>query len=153
MRAHVPRDSNKTVLLRAGTHRPREPHKAIQLTRADSSLRIASYPGESAELSGAVPLTRCDWRLVRNTSDGRGVWAADLSDQAASFGHRVPGLRVNGSRAIRARYPNADPELGFGSQLQALAWLPPLVAPRARTTYKSAQSQREGAYPAGQFNC
>lgn len=35
------------------------------------------------------------------------------------------GLRVNGVRAIRARYPNANPEVdGFASSLRAKQWLP-----------------------------
>ena len=37
----------------------------------------------------------------------------------------VKGLRVNGKRAIRARYPNADPEFGFQSELKANGYLPP----------------------------
>jgi len=36
----------------------------------------------------------------------------------------IKGLRINGRRAIRARYPNADPEKGFGSSLKAKDYLP-----------------------------
>lgn len=52
------------------------------------------------------------------------VYVADLSSMGLSD---VPGLRVNGRRAIRARYPNADPELGFGSNLHADSWLKPTL--------------------------
>ena len=50
------------------------------------------------------------------------IYVADLASIAA-----VPGLRLNGHRAIRARYPNADPELGFGSEMKAAAWNAPVI--------------------------
>lgn len=62
------------------------------------------------------------------------VYVADLSSlvaKAASVGSgaapmEITGLRVNGGRAIRARYPNANPETqGFGSTLQAASWKAP----------------------------
>ena len=39
----------------------------------------------------------------------------------------APGLRVNGMRAIRARYQNANPEMGFGSELKT-SWGSPMVS-------------------------
>lgn len=50
------------------------------------------------------------------------IYVADLSGIVS-----VPGLRINGKRAIRARYPNADPETGFGSNLEAKKWSPPNI--------------------------
>lgn len=50
------------------------------------------------------------------------IYVANLPDISS-----IPGLRVNGMRAIRARYPNADPEIGFGSTLQAKSWTPPNI--------------------------
>lgn len=53
----------------------------------------------------------------------RNVYRADLSAAGISS---VPGLRINGKRQIRARYPNAIPWLdGFGSTLNAKSWSPP----------------------------
>ena len=54
-------------------------------------------------------------------------WLAPLA--AAAVPRGVPGLRLNGSRLIRARFPNGDPELGFNSNLVPTAWLPPLPVP------------------------
>ncbi|XP_065179510.1 uncharacterized protein LOC135809986 [Sycon ciliatum] len=45
---------------------------------------------------------------------GPNVYVADLSGLGIAS---IKGLRVNGSRAIRARFPNANPEEGFGSTL------------------------------------
>ena len=53
---------------------------------------------------------------------------ADLSPWIPA-GAPVAGLRENGNRMIRARYPNANPELGFGSTLTAAGWLPPTLPP------------------------
>ena len=46
---------------------------------------------------------------------GPNIYMADISSQGVTM---VKGLRVNSSRAIRARYPNANPEHGFGSTLK-----------------------------------
>lgn len=52
----------------------------------------------------------------------RNVYVANL----ASFGFSsVHGLRADGLRMIRARYPNANPEFGFGSDLNANSWIGP----------------------------
>ena len=54
------------------------------------------------------------WAPIPATSIDSGVlikqnvWMADLSHLDMSGG--MPGLRVNGDRAIRAKYPNGDPE-------------------------------------------
>jgi hypothetical protein len=52
------------------------------------------------------------------------IWVADLS--ALALAAPVVGLRgPDGSRLIRARYPNANPEYGFGSSLSADSWTAP----------------------------
>lgn len=55
---------------------------------------------------------------------GPNIYVADLSDENISS---IRGLRINGMRSIRARYPNADPEMGFGSTLNAKSWVPPTL--------------------------
>lgn len=58
-----------------------------------------------------------------NRGSGANIYVADLSSMGVS---EITGLRVNGGRGIRARYPNADPELdGFGSTLTASKWSAP----------------------------
>ena len=50
------------------------------------------------------------------------IWVADLSSLSATL-PLVAGLRApDGSRMWRARYPNSNPELGFGESLRADSW-------------------------------
>lgn len=54
------------------------------------------------------------------------IWVADVSSFAASLPSGISGLRApDGTRLIRARYPNANPEFGFGSTLSADSWTRP----------------------------
>ena len=92
----------------------------LALTAADSGLTLAAYPGEAPVLTGALPLVGLDWAPV---GGGGGVWVAR--------GLRLPQppgvLFVNGTRAVRARWPNCDPEacLVPDGYTNATAWLPP----------------------------
>lgn len=53
------------------------------------------------------------------------IWSADLSAYRGQI-TQIVGLRnPDGSRMIRARYPNANPEYGFGSNLNADSWTAP----------------------------
>jgi len=53
------------------------------------------------------------------------VWRAKVGNPPTDG---IPGLRVNGGRGIRARYPNANPETdGFGSELKANSWGPSIL--------------------------
>ena len=89
-----------TIALRAGIHHL--PH-TVELTAADSGLTIRNAPGERAEVSGGRNLTT-NWRTSTRC---KGCWEASLKGQV----NDVPGLRRNGVREIRARFPNFDPEL------------------------------------------
>ena len=112
--------SPKTIVMRAGTYYLAS---TIQLGSKNSDLTFQNYNGEEVWVSGARPLTP-SWKAF-NTS-GANVYVADLMDMKLE---NVPGLRLNGKRSIRARYPNADPEMGFGSDLKAKSWTPPLHSP------------------------
>ena len=89
------------VVLREGTHFVSE---TLQLTSADSHLTIRNYDGEHAVISGGRNLTT-DWKPSKRC---KGCFQADLSAQGVE---RVLGLRRDGVREIRARFPNFDPEL------------------------------------------
>ena len=55
------------------------------------------------------------------------LWVADVSSLADVL-PIIVGLRnPDGSRMIRARYPNANPEFGFGPSLTATSWAAPTV--------------------------
>jgi hypothetical protein len=76
------------------------------------------------------------------------VYTADLS----SFGlTSVAGLRANGARMIRARYPNANPEGGFGSNLLATSWVPTNVPIQPAIQYEPATPYRNISYSFNQY--
>ena len=89
------------VVLRGGTHFVKE---TIQLTSAHSRLTIRNFDGEEAVVSGGVNLTQPWEPSLRCT----GCFEMDLSKQNIK---QVHGLRRDGVREIRARFPNFDPEL------------------------------------------
>jgi hypothetical protein len=90
------------ILLRAGVHHLT---KTIELGSSDSGLRIATYPGEAAELSGGVAIEPT-WKP--SSKCGAGCFESLLPTVDS-----IPGLRRNGIREIRARWPNFDEELDW----------------------------------------
>ena len=108
-------DVYKRIILREGRHYLRT---TIQITPKDNNLLITNYNSELVELSAAIPLN-CEWsQSPLNTN----IYECKITENIDD----ILGLRVNGTRAIRARYPNANPEIdGFGSNLMAKAWVPP----------------------------
>lgn len=79
----------------------------LELTAADRGLTIAGYGGTLGPmpiLSGARQLS-LTW-VPHDTSGGLNVWKAVVREDIPEIG----GLRVNGKRQVRARWPNGDPE-------------------------------------------
>ena len=116
----APAGGPNTIVLRGGTYFVPQ---ALVLTPADSGLTLQGMPGEEAWLSGAQPLVGVAWKAV-NVSGGANVWSADLSTLGIAS---APGLRINGERLIRARFPNNEsPErIGFGPSIsRGLVWTP-----------------------------
>lgn len=108
--------SGSTVILRKGVYYL---DTTVALTSEDSSgITVQSFNGEEACISGGKLITP-KW-MPHNVS-GANIYVADLSQD------NMLGLRVNGMRAIRARFPNADPEFGFGSRQKAKSWIPPTL--------------------------
>ena len=110
-----------TIILREGTFYLTE---TIKLTSKDKGLTIQNYPNEVAWISGGKVIMPKWEKYDVDSSKKTNIYKADLSSESIDT---IPGLRVNMKRAIRARYPNADPELGFGSSLSADKWLPPTL--------------------------
>jgi len=116
----APAGGPNTIVLRGGTYFVPQ---TLVLTPADSGLTLQGMPGEEAWLSGAQPLIGVTWKAV-NVSGGANVWSADLSALGIAS---APGLRINGERLIRARFPNNEsPErIGFGPSInRGLVWTP-----------------------------
>ena len=114
--------SAATIILRGGVFYLTD---TVMLDAKDSGLTIQNFPGEEVTVSGGKVIYP-SWEPV-NTVNSMNIYKADLSMQGVDS---VTGFRVNGSRATRARYPNANPETqGFGSLLKAKKWLPPSIPP------------------------
>mmetsp|Transcript_67792 Transcript_67792/g.107564 ORF Transcript_67792/g.107564 Transcript_67792/m.107564 type:complete len:816 (-) Transcript_67792:152-2599(-) len=125
-------DTYKRIILRAGRHYLR---KSIELTPHDNNLLITNYNKELVQLSGATPLN-CTWQSVTGNVY-KCQTAADMAD--------IAGLRVNGVRAIRARYPNGNPEVypcGFCSTLKASSWVQPTCNPEPTMEYNPDEPLR-----------
>ena len=95
--------ANATVVLRAGTYHT----DTVQISTMHSGLTIQNYNGESVTVSGGVPL-----RIPKTT------WVADplmkgryVTDLAGMGIKEITGMRRNGQRSIRAKYPNGNMEL------------------------------------------
>jgi hypothetical protein len=92
----------KTILLHAGTYHT----SGVVLTAAHSNLTIQNFDGADAVVSGAVPVANSKdaWSL----HDARtNTWKLSVRGQQLSPEF---GLRIGTRRAIRAKYPNGDPE-------------------------------------------
>jgi hypothetical protein len=87
-------------------------------------VAFTAFNSEEVWISGGVSIAPA-WKPFRVTK-GANVYVADLSPWVPR-GAGVYGLRENGNRMIRARYPNANPEHGFGSTLLAKAWVPTVL--------------------------
>ena len=70
------------------------------------------------------------------------IYKADLASQGIS---KICGLCVNTKRSIRARYPNADTELGFGSLLKPSKWLPPTLPTKPGTQIDCVEPVRNSS--------
>eukprot|EP01084_Bolivina_argentea_P066970 122070_1 len=109
------------IILRSGTHYL---PNTIYFTPDDSHLLITNYNNENVILSGGIPIQNCDWKLYKGTD----YYSCDLSQNTnINTLSSIYGLRVNGMRAVRSRYPNNNPEIGFGSKLLAQSWDPSIL--------------------------
>jgi hypothetical protein len=119
----------------------------MELNATHSNLKIQNYQGEAAWISGAT-LIDAEW-----TQTAAGIWKTKVSADVIE----ISGLRINGERAVRARYPNGctsneplpssyvcggfqkngrvvDPNDGFGSNLiNEQGWIRP-EAPSMNST-------------------
>lgn len=112
----------RAVVLRGGTHFIAQ---QILLTARHRNLRVVSFPGERAVVSGGK-LLDVDWKPF-NVSKGANIWVADITGQVS----QVPGLQINGVRATRARFPNLPGGIevspGYGAMVASdrADWTPP----------------------------
>jgi|EP01046_Picozoa_sp_COSAG06_P042502 hypothetical protein len=92
-----------TVVLKAGTYHT----DTVQIGKEHSGLTIQNAAGEAVTVSGGVPLTvaASDWKADPLM---KGRMVADLKGKGIE---EITGLRLDGQRSIRAKYPNGNMEL------------------------------------------
>ena len=74
------------------------------------------------------------------------LWVADVSSLSDVL-PLIVGLRnPDGSRMIRARYPNANPELGFGTPLRADSWAAPTIPIQPAVEVRPQSPNRTDSY-------
>eukprot|EP01084_Bolivina_argentea_P021555 40055_1 len=111
----------KKIVLRSGRYYLKN---TLHFNSNDSNLMITSYNNEKVDISGAIPIN-CDWKI---SSINKNIYECQIQQYNNITDELFLGLRINGSRAIRARYPNGNPETdGFGSTLNALSWVQPTL--------------------------
>jgi hypothetical protein len=100
----------KQILLRGGTfYLP----LTLELDKQDDGLEISSYPNEQAVLSGGVLLEGLQFQPVPSPLPGGGgdkIKVATVNKVCSASLPDFQTLFVGGRRAIRARFPNANPE-------------------------------------------
>ena len=93
-----------TIYLRKGTYYLEQ---AITLSAADSGLTIAGYEDEAPVISGGR-LYKFSWEPYSSELYPElKMFVTNLADQSP---HLFNELFINGRRAVRARYPNGNPE-------------------------------------------
>lgn len=99
------RDGPLSIRLASGVYRLNE---TLVLTSAHSNTTIspASEDG-SVVITGSRALTDLSWAPAAGMP--KGIWVARVPADVET----VDALRVNGLRATRARFPNANPECVF----------------------------------------
>eukprot|EP01084_Bolivina_argentea_P064482 117599_1 len=138
IRKHHNKSTNKQILLRKGIYYLQD---TLYFNHNDSNLKISSYNGENAIVSGAIPLNNLNWKLYKKSknNDGKDIYQAQISSNVNIT--EIVGLRVNGTRAIRARYPNGNPEVyppGFNSKITAKQWYGAISKPTPDIVYYPA---------------
>jgi hypothetical protein len=79
----------RAVVLRAGTHFL---ESQLLLTARHSGLRIVSFPGERASVSGGKKL-QIEWKPYKvDAKSGDNIWVADINGQARPTTRRTPSL-------------------------------------------------------------
>ena len=96
--------SPTTIYLRKGTYYLEQ---TLKLSPADSGLTIAGYEDEAPVISGGK-LYKFSWKPYRSKFyPDLKMFVTDLTDQSPLPFNQ---LFIDGRRAVRARYPNGNPE-------------------------------------------
>ena len=98
-RIDVNGNAMKSVILREGIYYLSD---TLEFDWKDSNLLISNYDGERVVVSGGIKLN-CTWKEYMKTKNNYQIYSCDLKDSNIND---IKGLRINGERGMRARYPN-----------------------------------------------
>ena len=128
----------KQILLRNGTYYIGE---TLYFTYLDSNLKISSYNNENVNISGGIALADLDWKLYKKSRNNHDIYYSKI-DESINITN-ILGLRINGYRGIRARYPNVMSEETFPPETY-------LLNPKTYL-FKNAQPQSTYTYNVSEF--
>ena len=113
----------KAILLKAGTYHT----MGVVLAAAHSDLTIQNQDGGEVIISGAVPVKsdKLKWSVSNKATN---TWKLDTSEQDLPTEF---GMRVGTRRAIRAKWPNGDPETAAAYCVTPAGLLPSVSRPDA----------------------
>lgn len=77
----------------------------VELSERDSFLTIQAYPGEEVLFSGGLDLSQLEWSTYAGP-----ILQAQLPAGACTAASCFNEMYLGGRRAIRARFPNGNPE-------------------------------------------
>jgi hypothetical protein len=107
------KSGKKMIVLKAGTYYLQN---TLQLDDRDSGLTIQNYFGDEVWISGGRVL-ETSWQPYAVKGD-LNVWVTDVPQDIED----ITGLRVNGERGVRARFPNSNPET-MGIHTNPTGWI------------------------------
>jgi len=133
--------------------------ETLALTPSDSFLTITNYNTDQVIISGGVslpPAPVLSWSPMPSNSN---IFVANLSSlfQSGALFETPRSLFVGGKRAIRARYPNGNPETSglytnpTGYVSKARTWLPPVSPSSPAQEIHIVSPNRTGHFPTFQL--
>jgi hypothetical protein len=112
---------------------------AIELTSVDNGLTIRAYQNETVIWSGSRQVTP-QWEVVKKFSSNQVIYRTSLPDDIRWDWFYFNEMYINNERAIRARYPDANPSTqgeytppNTGYLNDARYWFNPKPGPEATT--------------------
>lgn len=108
-----------------------------------NNIIFSNYKNEKVIFTGAIEID-CNWKLYQKETDYQNLSIYSCYvDPILNNITEILGLRINGDRGIRARYPNANPETdGFGSSLEPIEYLPSTLPKHPKIDFNSKYPKR-----------
>eukprot|EP01084_Bolivina_argentea_P320044 555206_1 len=130
----------KKILIREGKYHLPE---TLQIGIKDSNLIITNYKDEIVNITGSIPLEHITWQEYKKINSNTTIYKTNIVNKSVNY---MTGLRINGYRGILSRYPNANPEVSFGSNIKPIQWISSNNT-RVNSTYVNSTYVRNDTNP------